>query len=128
MTGTQLSDAEWKVMHAVWADAPTTARRVLQALEAETRWKYSTVKTMLDRLVDKGVLTAAMEGITTVYQPSLSREEAQKSAMHALADKAFEGTVGSLVHFLVEHESLSAKERRELERLLASARRRRSRS
>ena len=127
MAGTQLSDAEWKVMHAVWADAPTTARRVLEALEAETGWKYSTVKTMLDRLVDKGALTSAREGITTVYESRVSREDAQRSAMHAFAGKAFGGTVGTMVHFLVEHESLSAKDRRTLERLLADSERRRGR-
>lgn len=122
-----LSDAEWKVMNAVWADAPTTARRVLDALEADTGWKYSTVKTMLERLVDKGALRTRMDGITSVYTPTLTLEDARRTALHDLADKAF-GGMDSLAHFFVVDEKLSSKERRRLAELLRAAPRRRKRS
>lgn len=125
MAERHLSEAEWKVMNAVWGNAPTTARRVLQATEDETGWKYSTVKTMLDRLVDKGVLSAELEGITTVYEPNVSCEDARRGAMQALADRAFGGAVGSMMHFLVENERLPRGERKRLAELLRVERRRR---
>ena len=49
--GAALSDAEWRVMQALWDRGPCRARVVLDELEAETGWSYSTVKTLLARLV-----------------------------------------------------------------------------
>lgn len=124
MPALQLSDAEWKVMNAVWRDHPATARDVLGTLEKETGWAYSTVKTMMDRLVEKGALKAKIEGITSVYQPVLTQKQARKSALRALKERAFAGASGSLMHFLVGNERLSASDRQELLRLLEEQERR----
>ena len=105
-------------MHAVWDCAPATARDVLDALGDETDWAYTTVKTMMTRLVDKGALRTSMRGNTSVYEPALSRKNARASALRGLLDRAFGGTLGSMVHFLVEEEKLSKKERREILRRL----------
>jgi BlaI family penicillinase repressor len=43
----ELGDAEWTVMNAVWERAPASARDVLEIVEPDTRWAYSTVKTLL---------------------------------------------------------------------------------
>ena len=115
----QLSEAEWKVMHAVWDCTPATARDVLDVLADETGWAYTTVKTMMTRLVEKGALKSSMRGNTSVYEPALSRSKARTSALRGLLDRAFGGTMGSMVHFLVEEEKLSKKERREILRRLA---------
>jgi len=114
----QLSDAEWKVMNAVWDDHPATARGVLGALQSETGWAYSTVKTMMDRLVDKGALKTRIEGITSVYQPVLTQKQARKSALRSLKERAFDGGSGAMMQFLVGSERLSAADRVELLRLL----------
>ena len=53
--------AEWKVLLTVWESGPLAARDVVDALEAETGWSTSTVKTLLRRLVDKGHLDAEWE-------------------------------------------------------------------
>ncbi len=118
MATPQLSDAEWKVMNALWREHPATARDILGRLEAETGWAYSTVKTMMDRLVEKGALKARIEGITSVYQPLVTQKQARRSALRALKERAFAGTSGSLMHFLVGNERLSASDRKELLRLL----------
>ena len=49
----RLSEAEWRVMNVVWAQAPVSTRDVLERVEDETKWAYTTVKTVLDRLVTK---------------------------------------------------------------------------
>ena len=50
----RLNDSEWKVMQALWGRHPATARDVLEQVERETAWAYTTVKTLLARLVEKG--------------------------------------------------------------------------
>ncbi|HLV01045.1 MAG TPA: BlaI/MecI/CopY family transcriptional regulator, partial [Acidobacteriota bacterium] len=52
----RLTEAEWELMKVIWRENPISARRVLEAVRQEKDWAYSTVKTMLDRLVEKGFL------------------------------------------------------------------------
>jgi len=109
-------------MNAVWSDTPATARQVLEACVGETGWAYTTVKTLLDRLVDKGALAEHKQGNVSVYQPLISREEARRSALRRLVDRAFGGALPSLVHHLVDVERIGAGERAQLDAALESAR------
>lgn len=115
----RLSDAEWKVMGVVWERNPANAREVLETLEAETDWAYSTVKTLLTRLAEKGAVSVTKRGNTRWFEPIVSRTGAQRSALRSLLDRAFDGTLGSLVHHLVEREELSAEELDALEAIAA---------
>ncbi len=115
----RLSDAEWKVMNVVWEHHPAAVRDVLEALESDTSWAYSTVKTMLARLVDKGALSVRKRGNTSLFDPLVSRHEARRSALMTLAERAFGGGFGSLVQHLLADEHLSPKERDELRTMLS---------
>jgi predicted transcriptional regulator len=50
----------------------------------------------------------------------VSQQKARLSAFRSLLDQAFDGAVGPLVHFLAEEKQLSAKEERELRKILES--------
>ncbi len=114
----QLSEGEWRVMNVVWSKHPVATRTVMQALAGETGWAYTTVKTMLDRLVEKGALSATMSGNRAIYRPAISRGEARRSAVRALMDRAFDAAFGPFLQFLVSDERLSDADKAELVRLL----------
>ncbi len=113
----RLSDAEWTVMQVVWQRGHATARDVLDSAGAETGWAYTTVKTVLARLTEKGALSARMDGRTSVYTPQVSQSEARRTAVRSLIEKAFGGAVSPLLQFLDEG-SLSDPERARLRDLL----------
>lgn len=113
-----LTEAEWKVMKAVWQRIPASTRDVLEVTEPETSWAYSTVKTILDRLVEKGALKSRLRANTLLYEPVLSREQARRSAIRSLAEKAFDGAIGPLMQFMLAEEELTDRDRRALLRLL----------
>jgi BlaI family penicillinase repressor len=115
----RLSDAEWQLMNALWADHPATAREIADRLPAEIDWAYTTIKTMLARLEKKRAVSAAMRGNTSVYTPLVARDEARRSALRNLIDQAFGGGVQPLLAFLARDDKLSDRERRELARILA---------
>lgn len=117
----KLSDAEWSVMQAVWQRSPASVRDVLESLEESTGWSYSTVKTMLERLAEKEALRTQKRGNVMLYEPRISRQQAQRAALGSLLEKAFDGAFGSLVACFVEQESLSAKERRKLAEILVES-------
>jgi BlaI family penicillinase repressor len=114
----KLSDAEWTVMRAVWIQAPATARDVLDRVGRDTDWAYTTVKTLLARLVEKDALGVRMKGNVSRYEPRISRRQARVGAVRALVDRAFDGTFGTLLHHIITEEKLSAKDRAALARML----------
>jgi predicted transcriptional regulator len=116
--GPLLSDAEWRVMNALWRRRPASVRAIHAETSPETGWAYTTVKTILARLAEKGAVRASSSGRRLVYEPVVSRDEARRGAVRSLLERAFDGAFGSLVHHLVEDEGLSEQERDELRRLL----------
>ena len=116
----KLSEAEWKVMAVVWRRHPASARDVLVGLPRGTDWAYTTVKTVLTRLVQKGALSETRRGQAAFYAPRVSERLARRAALRGLVQRAF-GGYAPMLHFLFEEE-LSHADRRELERLLGEAR------
>jgi len=110
----KLSNAEWEIMKALWARHPATAREIGTGLPSGVNWAYTTIKTMLTRLVEKKAVKEHKVGNTSVYDPVLTRKKARRKALQTLADQAFDGAFGPLVHFLVEEQNLSDKQRHEL--------------
>lgn len=115
----QLSEAEWKVMRALWRLEPATARMLLA--ELDTEWAYTTLKTMLTRLVEKGTVAEDKSETTTVYRALVRERDARGTALKGLLERAFDGGFGALVHHMLQHERLSARDRAELARLVAEA-------
>ena len=96
---------------------PDRYEAVLERLEGQADWAYTTVKTMLTRLEEKGAISSYMKRNTAMYEPILTRRKARSFALQDLMDRAFDGAFGQMLHFLVSDEELSAKEREELLRL-----------
>jgi BlaI family penicillinase repressor len=114
----KLSDAEWTVMNAVWERSPASVRDVLERIGGETGWAYTTVKTILERLVEKGALSASKRANASLFEPRVTQRQARRSAVRSLVEKAFDGTFGSLLTHLVAEEKLSARDRHKLAEML----------
>ena len=114
----KLTEAEWLIMKALWEGHPAKARQISERLPAGVKWAYTTIKTMLTRLADKGVVSESKQGNVSLYEPILTRRQARKTALSTVLNQAFDGAFGPLMHFLLEDRKLSAKQRRELIKIL----------
>jgi predicted transcriptional regulator len=75
--------------------------RDVQRIVAETRpLAYTTIMTVLDRLVRKGKLTRRKAGRTFVYAPSESRETLRRLAIRELLDGFFDSSQEQLIQYL----------------------------
>ena len=110
----KLSEAEWQIMNALWEDWPATGRQIADRLPENVNWAYTTIKTMLTRLADKQAVRETKKGSIGIYEPILTRQNARRIALKSLANQAFDGAFGPLMHFLLEDQNLSAKQRQEL--------------
>ncbi len=66
---------EAKIMDILWCHDEMTIKDVQQALEREKPMNFNTVMTVMNRLVEKGVLQNRTEGRSYVYRPVQSRLE-----------------------------------------------------
>ena len=110
----KLTRPEWQLMNALWRGHPASAREIAERLPDGTKWAYTTIKTMLSRLVDKGALDERKKGNVSLYAPRLGQHQARVMAVQSLVADAFDGAFGSLMHFLVDEETLSEGEMREV--------------
>ena len=105
-------------MNALWQGPPASARELLERLGPKAGWAYTTIKTMLDRLVEKRIVQVRKRGNAGLYEARLSREEARTSALRSLVDRAFGGAFGSLVQHFVTVERMTKREREQLRAML----------
>ena len=115
----KLTEPEWLIMNALWDKHPAKARDVVVRLPSSVNWAYTTVKTMLDRLVEKKAVGKSKRGNIGLYEPLVSRRQARRTAMRIMLDQAFDGAFGPMMYFLVEDEKLSADQRKELIKILS---------
>lgn len=116
----ELTEAEWSVIKAVWEKEPCTAPEIQERLHGQTGWTYSTVRTLMDRMVGKGLLLAEKVRKLTLYRSAVTRQQAQRGELLYALKHAFNGALTPMVQCLLDTSELTAKEVAELEQLLKS--------
>ena len=117
-TPAELSKAEWVVMEGLWARRRGTATDLQKVLEEKQGWAYSTVKTMLDRLVDKGFVKARRVGNVYEYMPRVQRKSVVARVVDDVFDRVLEGSLTPFLDRLIESRKLSSEEIDELKEML----------
>jgi BlaI family penicillinase repressor len=114
----ELTEAEWSVIKAIWATEPCTATVIHETLHQQTQWSYSTVRTIMDRMVVKGLLKAEKAGKVTLFQSTVTQEQAQRGELLYALKHAFNGALTPMVQCLLNSENLSAQDLAELEAMI----------
>ena len=115
-----ITDAESRVMEVLWKLAPQSSEDIVAALQTPGGWHEKTIKTLLNRLLSKGAVTAERDGRRYLYAPVLTRAQWQSQESHSLLDRVFGGKVAPLLAHFSRHEKLTAKDIAELRKLVDS--------
>jgi len=118
----ELTEGEWAIIRAVWDNEPCTAPTVQDELETQKNWTYSTVKTMMDRMVTKGLLKTKRIRNLILYRSAITKIQAQKSEIMRTVKRAFNGALTPMMQFLLDNHKLSQKQLSELEKLIKKKR------
>ncbi len=109
-----LSRRERQIMDILYRRGRATANEVMQELSGEP--SYSTVRTQLRVLEEKGHVHHEEQGLRYVYEPAVPRHTARKSALRHLVDTFFDGSAEKTVAALLGGESARFTDE-ELERI-----------
>ena len=113
-----LGKAEWALMQALWQRGRGTASELQRELAEKHGWAYSTVKTMLDRLVEKGYAKARRIGNIYEYSPKVARQSAVARVVDDVLERVLEGSFFPFVSRLIAKRRLSPQEIAELRAML----------
>jgi predicted transcriptional regulator len=117
-TDVAISDAEAIVMQVIWHRGPLATEDIIAALGRRAKWSDSTVKTLLNRLLNKGALSAKKDNRRFVYSAVLAKEEWLATESDGFLDRVFGGRVAPLVSYFSQHKRLAKDDIAELKRLI----------
>ena len=113
-----ISESEAVVMEVLWQRHPLAADEVVALLAARSDWAEPTVKTLLNRLLNKGAIRAERDGRRYLYSPVLEREAWVAQQSEGFVERLFGGRVAPLVAHFSERGKLSQADIAELRRLI----------
>jgi predicted transcriptional regulator len=116
----ELTEAEWTIIKSVWENEPCAAPTIQEKLFKQTEWTYSTVRTVMDRMVVKGLLTAEKIRNLTLYRTAVTREQAQRGELLYALKHAFNGALTPMVQCLLDTNDVSREDLDKIKQLIAS--------
>jgi BlaI family penicillinase repressor len=114
----QPTEVELKILRVLWEQGPSTAREIHNHLAESRQTNYSTTVKMLSVMLAKKLVTRDETVRPQLFQPAATRDRTQRKMLKDLVQKAYDGSVGSLVMQALSSQKSSPAELAEIRRLL----------
>lgn len=110
----RITDSELEVMKVLWeAGMPLPITQIRMALQERMGWESTTIKTLVQRLCNKGAVLQTRQKCF-LYEPALTERAYNDWATENLIRRLYRGSAKNLVAALVHSESLSREDVEEL--------------
>jgi BlaI family penicillinase repressor len=113
------SERELDILKVLWELGEAKVREVHESLCRQNECAFTTVQTLLRIMAEKGLVTQRSQGRTLFFSPAHTREQVSSRFLR----RVFDGALDKLVLNMLAAEDSSPDEMRELEQLIAKARR-----
>lgn len=117
-----MSRAQREVMEIIWDLGEAGVAEVVRELNKSRPAARNTVRTLLERMEEKGWLTHRAEGRSFIYAPTVDREESLGERVRDMVEKACGGQPEKLMMALMDYRGLSDEESSRIRQLLDQAR------
>lgn len=118
MPSIAISQAESVVMQALWSAGEATAEDIIAEVASANAWQEATVRTLINRLLNKGAIAAERDGRRNLYRPLMVESEWVTEESSGLLARLFGGRVAPLVAHFSQEGKLSAEDLRDLKKLI----------
>lgn len=115
----QLGDLQLAIMRVLWECDEATASHVHEELLEERGLALTTIKTMLRKMDEKGVVSHRVDGRTFVYRATVAESEVKEGMVGYLIQRLFAGEGSALVNHLIDSGEIDHAELDELRARLA---------
>ena len=114
----ELSRAEYDILRVLWKKGRLSVREVHDHLQETSGWAYTTTKTMMDRMIPKGLLKRESFHGVYLYAPLISRPAGLARFIQFFADRILEMDTSTVVAMFGQSQALSDDEIDELQKIL----------
>ena len=121
-----IAEAEWIIMKVVWENEACAAGTVQEILEESKGWTYGTIKSTMDRMVEKGFLKVERIRYLQLFRSCISEVEAKRIEFRKMLRRAFDGALTPMMQFLIENDELSEQEYSCMEDMIKNRKRRKA--
>jgi len=115
----KISEAEWEVMRALWENSPLTVNDIVDVVSRRTPWQRETIRTLINRLVQKKALGFKKNGRQYHYYPLAGQAECIKAETRSLLRRFGGAPIEPMLAALIEEKRLSAEQIDRLKQILA---------
>lgn len=113
----KITVSELEIMESIWrANRELTLAEIVADLQSRREWKYSTIKTLLYRLCDKGVVEVEKMH-PCAFRALITRQEYNRFSTQTLINRLYAGSAKNLIASLVHSHQLSERDLEDLRRL-----------
>jgi predicted transcriptional regulator len=109
---------ELEILRALWYNGPRSVRELHAILNAAKPTGYTTVLKMLQIMTDKGLVERDETVRPQIYRARSSQDQTQRRMLRDLIQRAYGGSVKSLVMHALSTKKATAKELDAIEKLL----------
>ena len=117
-TPPETADGRYHRLTILWQQSPLSAAEIYESLQAQTDWSIKTIRSFLDRLVQKKAVRKQKIHGMNVFKPVPQRSQCLRQESESFLQRFFQGNPVSLVRHFVEQESLSDQDIARLQELL----------
>ncbi|MFC6232633.1 BlaI/MecI/CopY family transcriptional regulator [Paenibacillus allorhizosphaerae] len=105
-------------MKVLWSKSPSTASEVIEAMQDRTEWKPKTIRTLLNRLVQKQAVSYTQDNRVYAYFPVVSEDVCVKSETQSFLKRIYGGALKPMLVNFLKEEQLSEEDIKELKKIL----------
>ncbi len=117
-TSVTLTEAELRIMNALWDRGSATVHEILGALPAKPALAYNSVLTVVRILEKKGYVKHVKDGRSHVYAAQVDRKNASRFEVRHLLSRFFSDSHEMLVLNILEEKGVDEGELKRLRQLL----------
>ena len=114
----RISEAEWEVMQVLWKTSPMTANDIVEELTGKTPWKRETIRTLINRLVQKKAIGFEKKGRQYDYFPLVTEAQCIKDETQSFLRRFGGRSIEPMLAAFVEEKQLSAEKIARLRQIL----------
>lgn len=114
-----ISDSEWEVMRIIWTLKHATSTQIIEELQTKKDWTESTIKTLLRRLVNKGLLTTKKDGRRFIYSATVDQTEMMIEVSQELLNRMCDMHKGEVILKLLTDSPISKNGLEKMKQVIA---------
>ncbi|GKQ43092.1 uracil phosphoribosyltransferase [Companilactobacillus sp. RD055328] len=103
----EVSSAEWQVMRILWTLNSATSSDIIANLNKKNNWNDSTIKTLIGRLVKKGIVEVDNTKRPFIYTSKYTEDNGIKESVNSMFDNICDMKKASAISDLIDDSPIS---------------------